>query len=147
MQELDGYDVRSAIVANRVVLFDKPVKAFRIARLKKNGRGKLFVTTGTTTYRTLQEALKAMAEPIRQHIAKHGLRVASHLYGDAFAVAKESRGEWSHYRAKLTAKGVEVSPHAYRSRGEALTHVHRAGGVVPTLDLASLPARPLGLYS
>lgn len=151
------FDVRTPVIGNRFVVFKDG--AYRVGRFVRTGPAqgsRPFVRLGKTPYATLHEAQAAIGiNPNPLEAIRHGLakldataKVASHLYGDAFVITKpKGAGQWSYYKAKLTANGVEIGAQEYANRGAAHVQVQREGGPTPTLDLSSLPARPLGLYA
>ncbi len=150
---LASVDARTEPVGSRLVIFHNG--AFHVARLNKSGKGNTYnLRVGKTAYDTLEAAQSTIAAPvpvdpvsaIRQHLRTTRSLVASHLFNDYFVVARVECGEWRHYTAKLTPKGVTLGE-AYKDRGAALVQVRRNGGMHPTTDLSTLPSRPIGLYA
>lgn len=146
-----GFRPIGAVFSGRFVVTDG--KGYRIARLSKGGgkHGGLSAKIGATVHTEPPHLGGPSAEPltlIGEFLKKDRSLVTSHLYGTAFAVAKITPLHgWRYYKARITRGGVEVSPEAYKDRGAAIVQVQREGGTTPTLDLSSLPARPLNLYS
>jgi hypothetical protein len=124
-----------------------------IARLSKGGgkKGGYSARVGKTPYDELP-ALSETGDPLKvigAFLEQDRSLVTSHLYGDSFAVAKVSplRG-WQYFTARLAGDKVEIDKaHVYPDRGAALAQVHRSGSVNRSLDLSSLPSRPLNLYT
>lgn len=154
-----GFEFADNEQGNRFLVRESHGGLFAIGRVSVGGTGGASIKIGATRFDSLSDALAKLKaeqpvaavselESIRRFLDRSRTLAASHVYGTAFAVAKVTpQHGWRWHVAKLSNGKVMLRDGDYADRGAALAVVNKIGGNAPTLDLSSLPCRPVGLFA